>query len=186
MLYTPAAGARTTTMSGKRGSAVAGMSWAGGGGAGASWGGGGDAADANGGGGGGGGGGGEDEGEVEVLVKKEGFLFKRSTNVRRDWKRRWFELAGGQLRYRREARVKVKGEGGDVHERSVFGDPVSVCEVLLCTVRVCDSGGGGGGGAGGGGSGGGGGGGDGDHLRFTFEIISPNRRSYMLQVRGAS
>lgn len=39
-------------------------------------------------------------------VLMHGYLFKRSTSVRKDWKRRWFFLRGGVLYYTRSHRVR--------------------------------------------------------------------------------
>lgn len=78
-------------------------------------------------------------------IKHMGYLYKLSSSVRRDWKRRWFVLQGGNLYYVRNHRDT---------------EPTLVCQVLLCTVRVCH--------------------GPKAH-RFSFELISPNRRTYLLQ-----
>lgn len=51
-----------------------------------------------------------------------GYLLKLSTSVRKDWKRRWFVLQGGNLYYVRDWNDKK---------------PTLVCEVLLSTIRVC-------------------------------------------------
>ncbi|CAM9785225.1 unnamed protein product [Chrysoparadoxa australica] len=53
----------------------------------------------------------------------EGFLWKRSNNVRKDWKRRYFFVQNGNLYYQRVDRQ---------------GSSVMVCDVKLCTVRACD------------------------------------------------
>jgi Arf-GAP/coiled-coil/ANK repeat/PH domain-containing protein len=79
-----------------------------------------------------------------------GWLFKQSSNMRKDWKRRFFILQGGKLYY--------------VHNNGTFlavkNDPVLVCDVMISTTRrVAEAVG----------------------FRFAFEIISPNRRPYMLQ-----
>ncbi|CAM9560033.1 unnamed protein product, partial [Phaeothamnion confervicola] len=55
---------------------------------------------------------------------KAGHLWKRSNNVRKDWKRRYFFIQSGRLYYQR-------------HEVAV-SPPVSVCDIKLCTVRECD------------------------------------------------
>lgn len=39
-------------------------------------------------------------------VLMHGYLFKRSTSVRKDWKRRWFFLRNGVLYYTRSYRVR--------------------------------------------------------------------------------
>ena len=74
-----------------------------------------------------------------------GFLLKMSTSVRKDWKRRWFLLQGGNLYYVRDWKDT---------------SPTLVCEVLLCTVRTCTGA---------------------KAHRFSFELISPNRRTFTLQ-----
>jgi hypothetical protein len=56
-----------------------------------------------------------------VPIEKEGYLRKQSSNIKRDWKRRWFILQDGQLFYVRD--------DSDIN-------PVHVQAVLLCTVRV--------------------------------------------------
>ena len=53
-------------------------------------------------------------------VVHSGFLWKRSSSVRKDWKRRWFSVGGGKLRYQRV---------------DVVGPATIVCDVMLCTVR---------------------------------------------------
>lgn len=50
----------------------------------------------------------------------EGYLYKRSSSVRKDWKRRWFVLKGDQLLYYRGWKDPT---------------PHPVCDILLCTVR---------------------------------------------------
>uniref|UniRef100_A0A7R9U3L3 Uncharacterized protein n=1 Tax=Pinguiococcus pyrenoidosus TaxID=172671 RepID=A0A7R9U3L3_9STRA len=52
-------------------------------------------------------------------VVKEGYLWKRSSNVRKDWKRRYFKIMAGRLFYE-----KLEG-----------GPPTKVCDIMLCTVR---------------------------------------------------
>lgn len=90
----------------------------------------------------------DDPGHADVV--QEGYLFKRSSNVRRDWKRRWFEVRDGKLFY--------------FHGRQQGYSKVLVCDVILCTVRECES----------------------SDLPFCFEIISPNRRAYLLQAESGS
>lgn len=92
-----------------------------------------------------------------VLLKKQpsppidhmGYLLKLSTSVRKDWKRRWFVLQGGNLYYVRDWNDKK---------------PTLVCEVLLSTVRVCTGP---------------------KATRHSFELISPNRRTFKLQACSA-
>lgn len=56
-----------------------------------------------------------------VPIEKEGYLRKQSSNLKKDWKRRFFILQDGQLFYVRD--------DSDIN-------PVHVQAVLLCTVRV--------------------------------------------------
>jgi hypothetical protein len=51
---------------------------------------------------------------------REGFLFKQSSSLKRDWKRRWFALSDGVLRYHRDA--------ADL-------EPQPIVNVLTCSVR---------------------------------------------------
>jgi len=82
--------------------------------------------------------------ERDPSIIHEGYLYKKSSNVRKKWKRRWFVLRGDELRYYRSWKDFV------AH---------SVCDMLLSTVRQVNN----------------------PDLRCCFEIISPNRRPYMLQ-----
>lgn len=59
---------------------------------------------------------------VAVQIEKEGYLRKQSTNIKKDWLRRWFHLQGGQLFYFRSSK--------DL-------EPQHVVNVILCTVRPC-------------------------------------------------
>lgn len=77
-------------------------------------------------------------------VIHEGYLYKKSSSVRKDWKRRWFVLRKNELLYYRGWKDQV------AHP---------VCDMLLCTVREVKN----------------------AELRCCFEIISPNKRAYMLQ-----
>lgn len=74
----------------------------------------------------------------------EGYLYKKSSSVRKDWKRRWFVLRKNELLYYRGW-------------KDLVAHPV--CDMLLCTVRQVKN----------------------AELRYCFEIISPNKRAYMLQ-----
>ena len=57
-------------------------------------------------------------------IVKHGFLWKKSaSNLKRDWKRRWFMIQGGKLKYLRQDDVDDKGQS------------ITVCDVMLCTVR---------------------------------------------------
>lgn len=91
-------------------------------------------------------------------VLKEGFLFKLTTGMRRDWKRRWFVLENRKMYYYRN---------WETFER------VEVCDALLVTVREHkvaqktshdDS--------------------EQETEGCTFELISPNRRAYILKAES--
>ena len=91
-------------------------------------------------------------------IVKEGFLRKMSTSVRKDWKRRWFILRGRCLWYVRDASCANMLE--DSTEEGQLSDPVFVCECAISAVKeVRDAG----------------------KLEHVFEIISPNRRTFLLQ-----
>jgi len=79
-------------------------------------------------------------------VVKEGYLLKRSTNIRKTWKRRWFILNENALYYVQE-----------------LDKPVLVTKCLLATVRETDTT---------------------SEFQFSFEILSPNKRTYMLQAES--
>lgn len=83
--------------------------------------------------------------DKQIGIVKHGYLWKRSNNMKRDWKRRWFIIQGGKLKYQRQ------------EELSITGPPVTVCDIMLCTIREFTSP---------------------FSTRFTFEIVSPNNRAY--------
>uniref|UniRef100_A0A7S2RGL5 Uncharacterized protein n=1 Tax=Mucochytrium quahogii TaxID=96639 RepID=A0A7S2RGL5_9STRA len=56
----------------------------------------------------------------DPLILHQGYLYKRSSGVRKDWKRRWFVLRGGKLLYYRGW-------------KDLVAQPI--CDILLCTVR---------------------------------------------------
>ncbi|GMI16032.1 hypothetical protein TrLO_g1413 [Triparma laevis f. longispina] len=93
------------------------------------------------------------EHDVRDGIVKHGYLWKKSANVKGDWKRRWFLIQGGKLKYQRQ------------EELVVTGPPVTVCDIMLCTVRErnkpTDS-------------------------RFKFEIVSPTNRTYVLKAESVS
>jgi len=60
----------------------------------------------------------------DPTVMYEGYLYKRSSGVRRDWKRRWFSLRGDKLWYYRQWSDS---------------DPRPICDMMLCTVREVTS-----------------------------------------------
>lgn len=81
---------------------------------------------------------------------KQGYLWKRSSNVRKDWKRRFFSIRKGKLSYQRED--------------DPIGPPRAViCDLLISTVRECLRA---------------------TDTRFTFEVLSPEKRPYMLQAEN--
>eukprot|EP00742_Colponemidia_sp_Colp-10_P003522 GILJ01003749.1.p1 GENE.GILJ01003749.1~~GILJ01003749.1.p1 ORF type:complete len:784 (+),score=113.11 GILJ01003749.1:41-2392(+) len=75
---------------------------------------------------------------------KSGYLWKRSSRMVKDWKRRWFEIQDGKLYY---------------HRNWKDSNPIFVVNLLLCHVRESA---------------------DAD-LRFCFEIVSANSRTFFLQ-----
>lgn len=90
------------------------------------------------------------DGQGFPFFLKQGYLWKRSSNVRKDWKRRFFSIHKGKLSYQRED--------------DPIGPPRAViCDLLISTVRECVR--------------------DTD-TRFTFEILSPEKRPYMLQAEN--
>jgi len=90
--------------------------------------------------------------DASLGIVKNGFLWKKSaSNIKRDWKRRWFMIQGGKLKYLRQ------------EDPSDRGQSVTVCDVMLCTVRErlqpTDS-------------------------RFVFEIVSPQNRTYVCKAEN--
>ena len=98
---------------------------------------------------------------LKFEVAKEGFLRKMSRSVRKDWKRRWFILRGRCLWYVRDAScTNVLEESG---EEGHLNEPLFVCECAISTVREVQSSG---------------------KPEHCFEILSPNRRTFLLQADG--
>ena len=103
--------------------------------------------------------------EVSRLLTKEGYLYKKSSGIKRDllrathkiptgtssWKRLWFRLDGGVLYY-------YKKKGGE------RGDGVRAINLLICTIRENEKETG---------------------KRFCFDLVSPYR-SYTLQAESAA
>jgi len=87
---------------------------------------------------------------------KHGFLWKRSSNVKRDWKRRWFLIQGGKLKY-------VRQEENTSSTKNTKQPPVTVCDIMLCTVRESNKA---------------------NDPRFTFEIVSPQNRTYVCKAES--
>ena len=102
---------------------------------------------------------------ADARIVKEGFLMKRSSSLRHDWKRRWFFIRGGKLFYQRESKEQASQSGAKADAHALFDRPVLVCEVMLCKARECVKS---------------------TDLRFSFEVFSANRRSYLLQASSRS
>lgn len=101
----------------------------------------------------------------------EGWLYKKSSNrlSMNVWSRRWFILDKHGVYYLKEAGGPNKKEdnAASSHNAKDFMERVKVCDILLCTVREINSKAKGN-----------------VNLRWCFEIISPNSKSYMLQACG--
>jgi len=101
-------------------------------------------------------------------ILREGWLYKKSSSsvMSNHWNRRWFLLDGSRLYYLRDKAGRETKEDEDSsgkHDEGEKGDRVLVCDCLLATVREVHQN---------------------PELRFCFEILSANRRSYMLQAEG--
>lgn len=79
--------------------------------------------------------------------ERSGYLRKQSSNVRKDWKRRWFILKSGQLYYVRS---------------STDLNPIHVVNAIICHVRGSKL----------------------SDLPYTFDLISPTKRTYTLQAES--
>lgn len=100
----------------------------------------------------------------------EGWLYKKSSNrlSLNQWARRWFILDKKGVYYLKgEGDGKKGGENSSGNSASGWMERAKVCDILLCTVREinCKAKGN-------------------PSLRFCFEIISPNSKSYLLQACG--
>ena len=97
----------------------------------------------------------------------EGWLYKKSTNrlSLNQWARRWFMLDRKGVYYLKGGSESKKGESKD--NPNEWMDRIKVCDILLCTVREINMKAKGN-----------------PNLRFCFEIISPNSKSYLLQACG--
>lgn len=62
-------------------------------------------------------------GSADADILYEGYLYKRSSGVRKDWKKRWFFIRAGGLWYVRGAHDIM---------------PELVCEMMLCNVRAAE------------------------------------------------
>jgi len=93
-------------------------------------------------------------------IEVEGWLYKKASSrmTMNTWSKRWFVLDKNGIYYLK---------GGSLSENTKFGssngslERVKVCDTVLCTVRDVNNG-----------------------CRFSFEIISPNNRPYILQACG--
>lgn len=100
----------------------------------------------------------------------EGWLYKKSSNrlSLNVWSRRWFILDKRGVYYLKESGGShAKKEENNTHTAKEFMERIKVCDILLCTVREINSKAKGN-----------------PNLRFCFEIISPNSKSYVLQACG--
>ena len=95
----------------------------------------------------------------------EGWLYKKSSNrlSLNQWARRWFILDKKGVYYLKGPEKK----GENANNPKDWMERIKVCDILLCTVREinCKAKGN-------------------PNLRFCFEIISPNSKSYLLQACG--
>jgi hypothetical protein len=118
---------------------------------------------------------------------KQGYLWKRSNNIRKDWKRRFFCIKvpptstlnplphthtpthphTQPMHPPHPCLFLMSSQGGKLsyfRDHDPIGPPRGeICDLMLSTVRECQR--------------------PGDP-RFSFEILSPGQRVYMLQVRG--
>ena len=60
--------------------------------------------------------------DLSLGIVKHGYLWKRSSNVKRDWKRRWFLIQGGKLKYQRQE-VRASEERRGAKRRSAANTP---------------------------------------------------------------
>ena len=98
----------------------------------------------------------------------EGWLYKKSSNrlSLNVWSRRWFILDQRGVYYLKEW-DGAASKKDNTHTSKDFMERIKVCDILLCTVREINSKAKGN-----------------LNLRWCFEIISPNSKSYMLQACG--
>ena len=101
----------------------------------------------------------------------EGWLYKKNLNrlAMNSWTRRWFILDKSGVYYLKGGGngEGKSGNNSQPHNARDFMERIKVCDILLCTVREINSKAKGN-----------------PNLRFCFEIISPNSKSYMLQACG--
>jgi hypothetical protein len=101
-------------------------------------------------------------------VVHQGYLYKRSSSIKKDWKKRWFVMHGGCLYYYQDKGKKKSTAASQLRKfaKSIdiqMNEMEKVCDIMLCTVKICDSP---------------------SDVRFCFEIISPGSRTYMLQAEN--
>ncbi|KAL9191455.1 hypothetical protein ACHAXT_001161 [Thalassiosira profunda] len=99
----------------------------------------------------------------------EGWLYKKSSSrlSLHQWARRWFILDAKGVYYLKGGGDGKKGDKEGEGSGNDWMERIKVCDILLCTVREIHSKAKGGTG-----------------LRFCFEIISPNSKTYLLQACG--
>ncbi|KAL7544128.1 hypothetical protein ACHAXR_013522 [Thalassiosira sp. AJA248-18] len=99
----------------------------------------------------------------------EGWLYKKSSNrlSLNQWARRWFILDKKGVYYLKGGGDGKKGDNSNGIGPNDWMERIKICDILLCTVREinCKAKGN-------------------PNLRFCFEIISPNSKSYLLQACG--
>jgi len=100
----------------------------------------------------------------------ESWLYKKSSNrlSLNQWTKRWFLLDSKGVYYLKGAEdTKKGGDNSFGNSANDWMERIKVCDILLCTVREinCKSKGN-------------------PNLRFCFEIISPNSKTYLLQACG--
>jgi len=103
----------------------------------------------------------------EVVILKQGYLLKRSSNIRGDWKSRFFVLdSKGSLYYYTKNLTFIKSNAATTQQRfdqGHAGVPHETVELLTSTVKLDAD--------------------DDDMLRFCFRIVSP-MRTYTLQAES--
>jgi hypothetical protein len=131
-------------------------------------------------GGGGGGGGG---GKGKSAVRLQGYLWKQSNNIARDWQRRWFIIESGHLWYMQTdvgsgkpligagAAAGLLGQGATSRDPGMHGRLLQaverkvVCSLLISTVKELAGP---------------------SELKYCWQVISPGKRVYVLQAESAA
>ena len=92
-------------------------------------------------------------------IKKQGFLWKKSTSLNGDYKKRYFFIRAGYLYYTRQSKGDSSGGTGNLLQT------IEVCNLLISTVKI--------------------GGRDPKEVnRFNFQLISPGQYFYQLQAES--